>query len=389
MLKAPTAVSFFLFGPRGTGKSTWVRSQFPQAVVVDLLDHGTFTELSAHPEHLARRVPEGFTGHILLDEIQKIPALLDEVHRLMESRRWTFVLTGSSARKLRRGGVNLLAGRARTLTLPPLTAAELGSSFRIEHSLRFGHLPLACLSEDPGDYLQSYVGTYLREEVHQEALVRNLGAFARFLQAASFSQGAVLNVSAVATECGIPRKTVESHFDLVEDLLLGHRLPVFRRRAQRKVILHPKFYFFDAGVFRAIRPRGPLDSEEETDGAALETLVYQELRATNANLKLEYELSYWRTPQGHEVDFVAYGPRGLLAFEVKRARRLRNADFRAMRMFLSDFPPAKGFVLYGGDQRLFLGDRLEAWPVADALRNMPALLGNAAEGPSSTDTPVP
>jgi predicted AAA+ superfamily ATPase len=262
-----------------------------------------------------------------------------------------FVLTGSSARKLRRKGVNLLAGRALTRHMHPLVARELGPDFDLAHALRHGGLPLAWTSDAPTDYLKSYVTTYLREEVMQEGFSRNIGAFARFLEAASFSQGCVLNMAAVARECAVPAKVVEDYFGILEDLLIAMRLTVFSRRARRRLVSHPKFYFFDAGVYRAIRPRGPLDAPQEMDGAALETLFLNELRAANDYRGLGYSLHYWRTAAGDEVDFVLYGERGLLAFEVKMAQRVRSVDLRALQRFREDYPPARACLLYLGSRR--------------------------------------
>jgi len=310
---------------------------------------------------------------VVIDEVQKLPALLDEVHRLIETQGYRFILTGSSARKLRRSGVNLLAGRARTLTMHPFTASELGDRFDLAHAIRYGMLPTVWTSADPSDYLKSYVGTYLREEVQQEALVRNLARFSRFLEAASFCQGAVLNVQSVATDCGISRKTVESHFELLEDLLLGVRLPSFRRRAKRRIVTHPKFYFFDAGVYRALRPRGPLDATDEIEGAAIETLLFQSLRAENADRNLGYEIAFWRASDGTEVDFVLYGERGLRAFEVKRTSRFRETDLTPLRRLCDDYPEAKAHLLYGGSQR-YRFRKLEGRPFGEALRQLPELL---------------
>ncbi|MBX3745539.1 MAG: DUF4143 domain-containing protein [Verrucomicrobiae bacterium] len=249
-----------------------------------------------------------------------------EIDRLIEGRRLRFVLTGSSARKLRGQGVNLLAGRALTRHLHPLTAAELGSDFDLERSLRWGGLPQACTSSNPADFLAAYVHTYLREEVQQKGLTRNLAAFARFLEAASFSQGGVLNMAAVARECAISAKAAENWFTVLEDLLIAVRLPAFTRRAKRRVVLHPKFYFFDAGVFQTVRPRGPLDAPEGIHGPALETLFLQHLRAINDCLGLGYTLHYWRTPAGDEVDFVLYGPHGVFAFEIKLSPRTASSS---------------------------------------------------------------
>ncbi len=362
----PPKQSFFLFGPRGTGKSTLLQGAMREAVYVDLLDLGVYSELLAHPQRLEALALPHMPAPIVIDEVQRLPVLLDEVHRLIERRRWRFALTGSSARKLRRGGANLLAGRARTLAMHPLTAAELGSRFDIRHSLKYGQLPGAYIETDPSAYLASYSGTYLREEVQAEALTRNLDAFARFLTAASFSQAAVLSVSAVARDVGLPRKTVEGYFQLLDDLLLSVRLPVFTRRARRPMTAHQKFYFFDVGVFRALRPRGPLDSAEDIDGPALETLVLQELRATNDNHGLGYQLHFWHTRDHKEVDFVLYGERGLVAIEVKRAARFRDEDLAALRLFGEDYPMARRILLYGG-QREYRVDGMQVLPLTSAL----------------------
>ncbi len=301
--------------------------------------------------------------------MQKLPSLLDEVHRLIESRGFRFVLTGSSARKLRRSGVNLLAGRARTLSMHPLTASELGSVFDVRAAIRHGLLPSVWTQDDPADYLKGYVGTYLRQEVQQEALVRNIASFNRFLEAASLSQGAVLNVQSVAADCGINRKTVESHFDLLEDLLIAVRLPVFRRKAARKLTTHPKFFFFDAGVYRVLRPRGPLDGNDEIDGAAIETLLLESLRAENANAGLGYDLFFWRTMEGVEVDFVLYGERGLHAFEVKRSAVFREVDLVGLRLFCADHPSAKGHLFYGGTKRYRYG-AIDVVPLGEGLASL-------------------
>ncbi|MCI0586972.1 MAG: AAA family ATPase [Planctomycetes bacterium] len=372
-LRPPRTKSFFLFGPRGTGKTVWVRDRFPGALYLDLLESELYTELLASPGRIDRRIPEGFRGWVVLDEVQRVPEVLDEVHRLIERRGLRFALTGSSARKLWRKGVNLLAGRALTLGMHPLTCRELGSAFRVRHSLRFGQLPAAYVEEDPEGFLRSYVRTYLREEVLQEGLTRNLGAFSRFLEAASLSQASPLNVSAVARDCHVERKVVEDYFSILEDLLLAVRVPVFAKRARRRVVAHPKFYFFDAGVFRAIRPRGPLDSPEEINGAALETLRFQEIRAWNDYLRLDYGLHYWRTATGLEVDFVLYGERGLRAFEVKRSSRLRSEDFRGLESFRQDFPVARCTMVYGGTRAYHEG-AVRVLPFEVCLRELPDLL---------------
>ena len=373
LIKPPTGKSFFLFGPRGTGKSTWVRSTFPRAAYLDLLEAELYLRLAANPQRLAEFIPKGHKDWVVLDEVQKVPDLLNEVHRLIENERLRFVLTGSSARKLRRRSVNLLAGRALTLHLHPLTAAELGKDFDLNRSLLFGHLPSACTEPDPKAYLQSYVKTYLQEEVQQEGLTRNIGAFSRFLEAASFSQASVVNTSSVARECSVERKVVDQYFTILEDLLLASFLPVFSKRAKRRIVNHPKFYFFDAGVYRTLRPKGPLDRPEEIDGHALETLFFQELRSLNDYLDTGCELFYWRTASGLEVDFVLYGEAGILAFEVKREGRARPESLRGLKAFLEDYPQARAYYVYGGNRRMREGE-IEILPLADCLKSLPQIL---------------
>jgi predicted AAA+ superfamily ATPase len=362
-LLKPPSTSCFLFGPRGTGKTTWIKKTFPDAIHLDLLESKLFNAFVSAPERLEEQIPVGYDGWVVIDEVQRVPELLNEVHRLIETRRLRFVLTGSSARKVRRAGVNLLAGRARLLEMFPLVSAELGGDFSIERALARGLLPLSYLAEDCAGFLQSYVETYLRQEVLQEGLVRNLGSFARFLEAASFSQGQPLNVSAVARECGVTRTVAQGYFEILGDLLIGATLPSFRKRARRRLVAAPKFYYFDAGVYRAIRPTGPLDRPEEIDGAALETLVWQELRASNALHQLGWDLSYWRTSNQLEVDFILYGARGITAIEVKRTGAPRAGDLSGLRAFAADYREARTILLYGGTRILSRGS-IEIVPLA-------------------------
>lgn len=369
----PRDKSFFLFGPRGTGKTSWVKSTFPDAVYIDLLEAGRFNELLADPQRLGSYIPPKHRGWVVLDEVQRVPDLLNEVHRQIEGRGRRFVLTGSSARKLRRGGSNLLAGRALTLALHPLMAAEVGRDFDLERALSFGMLPAALKETDPQAFLKAYVRTYLEEEVRQEGLTRNLSAFARFLEAASFSQGAVLNVSDVARECRVERKVVENYFSVLEDLMIARRLPVFARRAKRRLVAHAKFYFFDAGVFRSVRPAGPLDLPAEAEGAALETLFLQEIVALNDALGLGYEVSYWRTGDGREVDFVLYGKRGLLAFEVKRGARISADSMRGLRAFVADYSAARCFLVCGASRRTW-EPGVEIVPAGEMFRDLRGIM---------------
>ncbi|MBI5298683.1 MAG: ATP-binding protein [Deltaproteobacteria bacterium] len=367
LFNIPNNKSFFLFGPRGTGKTTLVKTGFPSGIYLDLLEAGLFNTLLANPARLENLIPKAFSDWIILDEIQRVPELLNEVHRLIEKYKYKFILTGSSARKLKKSGPNLLAGRALTCSFYPLTAKELGENFNLEHSLKFGSLPSVYVESDPKGYLESYVKTYLQEEIQQEGLTRNLGAFSRFLEAASFSQGSVLNISSVARECEIERKVVESYFTILEDLLIAYRIPIFSKKSKRRMIVHPKFYFFDVGIFRTLRPMGPLDTPEEAQGAALETLLLQELVALNDYLKLGYKIYYWRTAEGAEVDFVLYGEKGIKAFEIKRTGKIHNSMLKGLKAFASDYPSAKCYFIYGGNRKMWIDD-IEIIPINEFLK---------------------
>lgn len=362
--------SFFLFGPRGTGKSTWLRATLPDAFVIDLLQPDVARELAARPERLhdlVRGVPGRST--VVLDEVQRVPELLTVVHAIIESKaRRRFVLTGSSARKLRRGGVDLLAGRAVVRTLHPFMAAEL-DDFELDSALNRGLLPLVVAADQPQDVLRAYASLYLDEEVRLEGWARNVGGFARFLEAISFSHASVLNVANVARECQVERKTVAAYIEVLEDLLLSFRLPVFTRRARRETSIHPKFFLFDAGVFRSLRPRGPLDRREEIEGAALEGLVAQHLRAWLAYRGDDAKLFFWRTRSDVEVDFVVYGPAGFWAIEVKNAARIGPQDLRGLETFAGDYPQAEVVMLYRGTQRERRG-RVWIVPIEEFLTNL-------------------
>lgn len=364
MLKLSSNESFLLLGPRGTGKTSLLKKKFPDATYFDLLEDSVRMDFLARPGLLESRIP-ATEKIVIIDEVQKAPDLLNEVHRLIEKKKTKFILTGSSARKLRRYGTNLLAGRALTRFMHPFSSAELGDLFQLEKALELGMLPKAYLSSGGKDFLKSYVGTYLREEVSQEGLVRSLENFSRFLQVASFSQASILNVNGVAQEAGIGRQAAKGYFEILLDLLLSVELPVFSRRAKRELVKHKKFYFFDAGVFRSLRPRGPLDSDSEINGAAMETLVLQELRALNDALFWDLEISFWRSLREKlEVDFVLYGPGVFTAIEVKASSRIRPEDFKALFAMKEDYPKLRMVLLYGGTRK-YHHEGVDVWPLKD------------------------
>ena len=364
--------SFFLFGPRGTGKSTWITQHYGQnAIIIDLLNPKVFRYFSAKPERLIETIdakPQLQT--IVIDEIQKAPSLLDVVHEVIETKRdYTFVLTGSSARKIKRSGVDLLAGRALIKTMHPFMASELKTTFSLNKALEIGMLPLVLYAKEPYETIQSYADIYVREEVQMESLVRNVGSFTRFLESVSFSHAGIINISDIARDCQVGRKTVEGYMSILEDLLLSFRIPVFTRRAKRNLSSHPKFYFFDSGVFRSLRPQGLLDSPQEMDGAALEGLIIQHLRAWNAYRGGTNKLYFWRTKSGNEVDIVVYGKDTFCAIEIKNSSQVKPKMLNGLLSFQEDYPEAKTCLLYRGDFTMKIKNIL-CMPCTDFLLNL-------------------
>ena len=375
LLQAPTQ-SFFLLGPRGTGKTTWLKDHYPNAVWIDLLLPNEVSFYVAKPERLINTA-EGAGDHaiIVIDEIQKIPELLSVVHYLIEQKKgYQFILTGSSARKLRRSGIDLLAGRALLKFMNPFVAAEMDSSFSLERALEIGMLPLAWDNISPKSVLTAYTALYLKEEIQAEGLVRNIGDFARFLEIMSFSHGSLLNLNNIAAECNVSRSTASNYLQILEDMLLGYTLNVFTRRAKRALTSHPKFYLFDAGIFQALRPRGPLDRPEEIQGTALEGLIAQHLKAWIDDQQTNYALTFWRTRGGSEVDFVLYGEDCFIAIEVKNRETVSRNDLSGLKAFKEDYPEAKLFLLYRGQRRL-MQETIHCVPVQDFLLHiLPSLL---------------
>lgn len=351
--------SYFLFGPRGTGKTIWTRLQYPDALTIDLLNANESFEYLTSPNkladvvkgHVAINKTAAFT--VIIDEIQKVPQLLDIVHGLIvDYPQVQFVMTGSSARKIRRDGVNLLGGRAGLCYMNPYMASEVGDLFDFKEALKIGMLPVVWGANSKEEAIKGYVGMYLSEEVKQEALVRKLAHFAHFLKAASFSHGAILNKASVARECGVNAPTVAGFFQVLEDLMLCYQIPVFSKRAKRELIASSKFYYFDVGIYRQLRPKSVLDMPESIEGMALEGFICQHLKAWCNYTSHQNELYYWRTKAGVEVDFVLFGDSSFYAIEVKNSDKVRPEDLRGLRSFSEDYPEAKCYLLYRGSEIL-------------------------------------
>jgi len=372
--------SYFLFGPRGTGKSTWLKQHYPNAYWINLLDPETYRFFLAGAERLRAILAEHPNKKaVVIDEVQKVPDILNVVHELIEEKKgYQFIMTGSSARKLKKEGVNLLGGRALLKHMSPFFAAELGSTFDLSRNLKLGMLPIVLDAPKPEAVLRAYAGIYLKEEVQAEGIVRNVGDFARFLETMSFSHASVINASNIARECQIARKTVDSYLIILEDLLLSFQLHVFRRKAKRALITHSKFYFFDSGVYYSIRPKNLFDVESEKEGSALEGLVAQHLKAWIDAQEEQYHLNFWQTTTKVEVDFIVSGPDCFLAIEVKNGSTIHPGDLRSLEIFLEDYPQAQAIILYRGKQR-YKEKNVLCYPVDEFLAqinpNIPLLNG--------------
>jgi predicted AAA+ superfamily ATPase len=372
--------SFFLFGPRGVGKSTWLKKTMEGAPFFNLLDSSLYLEFSQNPmklEALAGNIPEG--SWIVIDEIQKIPTLLDEVHRLMEKKGWQFALCGSSARKLRRGGVNLLGGRAVTRNLDAFSYAELGGAFDLDFSLQWGLLPWVQLEkEDAADILNSYVNTYIKEEIKEEGIVRRIPPFLRFLKIAGQLNGQLVNAQNISSEAMVPRSTVDVYFSILEDTLLGHFLPAYRPSVKVREQTHPKFYWFDTGVARSSAGLlfDPIDRIWK--GTALETLIYHELRVFNHTRNRNREIFFYRTASGTEIDFVIETRKRqpssvphIVCIEVKLAEKWNPLWERAMRSVQSSdkIEVDRMIGVYTG-QRTYHFNGLDVLPVEEFLKRL-------------------
>ncbi len=352
--------SFFLLGPRQTGKSTLLREKLPGATYIDLLHTDVARLFQAHPERLREQAPL-FRDTVVIDEIQKVPALLDEVQSLLDrNRSLRFVLTGSSARKLRRGQVNLLGGRAHTRRLFPFVSAELGYD-GWESRLHTGSLPGVYAAEDAFEDLEMYVGSYLREEIAAEGLARSVGSFSRFLEIAALSNAEQINYSKIASDAGLPASTVREYFQILEDTLIAHRLPSTKEAKGRKVVARPKFYFVDVGLVHALLGVRKLNPHTAAYGKALEQLIFSELQAYLSYRGRPEVLSYWRTHTQQEVDFCVGSD---LAIEVKASTNLSRRDFRSLMALKEDLPTRRSIVVCRENQPRVHESGVEIMPVS-------------------------
>jgi predicted AAA+ superfamily ATPase len=371
-LLEPPEHSLLLLGPRGTGKSTWIAQRFPGVPTYDLLDTAEALRLSKHPSLLYREGAALAAGSwLVIDEVQKVPALLDEAQRLIERCRLRLVLSGSSARKLRRGSANLLAGRAALTEMHPLVSAEVGFVLRIPDVFRFGMLPAAYTAADPLPYLRTYAQVYLREEVQGEALTRNIGPFARFLEIAARQNAQVTSAAGIARDAQVSRQTVQGYFDILVDTLLGSWLPPWKLKRATKQVGHPKFYFFDAGVARALSGRLPYPPTPEELGPLFETFLLGEVRAFLSYRRLHYPLAFWRTYDGVEVDLLFETARGYLAIEMKSSDRWEPRFNRGLRRVRDDLGAGRVRCLgvYAGEREARFDD-VRVLPVVQFLREL-------------------
>lgn len=370
-LPAPGEETFFLWGPRQTGKTTLLRATYPDAFWVDLLKADEYRRYLQNPERLREELAAISPKQVVIDEVQKVPALLDEVHLLHESRGLRFALCGSSARKVRRGGANLLGGRAVRYELHGLTGAELGEAFDLDRLLNHGYLPRIFSSSQPAPLLESYVADYLKEEIAAEGLVRNLPMFSTFLDVASFSDTQLVSFASIARDCGVSPPSAKGYFEILVDTLLGRWLPAYTKRPKRRVIAAPKFFFADIGVVNHLAQRGTVQRRSELFGKVFENWVFHELCAYNAYRGARAKLSYWRLASGTEVDFIVNDLE--LAIEAKGAAKITADHLRGLRELRRDHPRVRRRLVVCLEPRpRRTDDDIELLPAADFCRALAA-----------------
>ena len=335
--------SIFLFGARQTGKSTILREQFPDSIYIDLLDTRVKSRMARHPSLLYEMMcdkPEN--SLVIIDEIPEVPELLNEVHRLMSEKNDVFILCGSSARKLKRKGYNTLGGRAYPIYLYPFVSAEI-PDFNLQQAITYGMLPPHYLAKNPRRRLSAYIDVYLKEEIKEEALVRNLDAFQRFLEVAAMTDGEMINLKNIAQDCGISANTVAAYFDILEDTLVGFRVPAFTKKQKRRIMQAPRFYYFDVGVANHLLHRKELVRGTEAYGHAFEHLVIQELRAWLSYTESDEDLAYWRTYSGQEVDVIIGDAR--VAIEIKSSEEVQSRHLKGLKAFAEENPEARLMIV--------------------------------------------
>ncbi|MGH7599788.1 MAG: ATP-binding protein [bacterium] len=366
----PLRQSAFLWGPRKTGKSTYLKTKFPKSPVYDFLLTDLFVEFSKRPsllrEQLLAKSASELQQPIILDEVQKVPQILDEVHWLIENKGLRFILCGSSARKLKRGQSNLLGGRAWRYEMFPLVTPEL-ERIDLLRALNHGMIPVHYLQNDYKRSLKAYVRDYLKEEIFHEGLTRNLPAFSRFFDAMGYSHGELVNYSNIARDCGVDSKTVKEYFQILVDTLLGRFVLPFKKRQARQVIgKAPKFYLFDVGIAGAISNRRVSQEKGESFGKALEHFIFMEIAAYNSLRELDFDINFWRTKSGLEVDFVLGGE---VAIEVKGTSRVDNADLRSLNAFVDEYSPRSTIVVCNEKaERIY--EKIKIMPWQNFLRDL-------------------
>ncbi|MCY3746719.1 MAG: DUF4143 domain-containing protein [Acidobacteria bacterium] len=364
-LPPPGARSFFLWGPRQVGKTTLLRQTYPDALWIDLLKADEFRRYATRPETLRLSIQAEGAGpsrQVVVDEVMKVPALLDEVHWMIENLNVRFALCASSARKVRRGAASLLGGRALRFELRGLTSAELQTDFDLHRILNYGFLPRPYQDPEPGQLLESYIADYLKEEIAAEGLVRNLPVFADFLEAAALADTEMVRFSNVAQDCGVSSQTVRAYYGILEDTLLGRWLPAWRKRPKRRVTRTPKFYFSDVGVVNRLGRRGELFAGSELFGKAFESWLFHEISAYLAYTRSEERLSYWRLAGGAEVDFIIGDMR--IAIEAKGAARIGSRHLKGLRTLAQDHPEVQRRAVVCLEPRaLETDDGIEILPV--------------------------
>ncbi|MCD6055504.1 MAG: putative ATPase [Gammaproteobacteria bacterium] len=337
-----TKKSHFLFGPRATGKSSLIRHELShEALIIDLLHSEQYLRLLDNPSQLEAMIAVNPKPYIVIDEIQRIPVLLNEVHRLIEDKQWRFLLTGSSARQLKHQGVNLLAGRARQAALFPLTYHEL-PNFNLQHYLQYGGLPMVTLSEEPQEDLEAYVHTYLEEEIKAEALVQKLPSFSRFLQLSAITSGSTLNYSAIASDAGVSSVTLREYYQILEDTFLGFTLVPWQHSLKRKAIATARFYYFDTGVKNRLAKIDLIPEASDLFEQAFEHFIAMELRAYLSYTRKNIPLFFWRTQDGYEVDFII-GDK--IAIEVKAAKKISRKHLKGLTELIQENKIEKYYLI--------------------------------------------